>query len=107
MAFYLLQISYNASATKSMVEHPQNREDVARKAIESLGGKMHAFYFAFGAFDVVIICELPDNTTAAAVAMAVGSSGMFPKFETTVLMTTAESMEAMKKAKSIAYAPPR
>ena len=53
------------------------------------------------------ICEFPDNASAAAVAMAVGSSGMFSKFETTVLMTTAESMEAMKKAKSVSYAPPR
>jgi len=40
-------------------------------------------------------------------AVAVGSSGMFSKFETTVLMTTAESVEAMKKAKSISYVPPR
>lgn len=107
MSFYLLQISYTAAATKAMVEHPQSREDMARKAIESLGGKLHAFYFAFGACDVVLIAEFSDNVTAAAVSMAVGSSGMFSRLETTVLMTTAESMEAMKKAKSIAYTPPR
>jgi len=106
MAFYLLQVSYNAPAIKSMVAHPQNREDAARQVVESLGGKMHAFYFAFGAVDVVIICEFPDNATAAAVAMAVGSSGMFSKLETTVLMTTAESMAAMNKAKSASYTPP-
>ena len=107
MAFYMFQISYNASAVKAMVEHPQNREDAARKAVESLGGKLRSFYFAFGPYDVVLVCELPDNVSAAAVAMTVGSSGMFSKFETMVLMTTAESVAAMQKAKSISYTPPR
>jgi uncharacterized protein with GYD domain len=107
MTYYLMQVSYNGSGVKALVEHPQNREDAARKGIESLGGKLHAFYFAFGAYDLVLISEFPDNATAAATAMAVGSSGLFSKFETTVLMTTAESMAAMNKAKSIAYTPPR
>jgi len=106
MSFYMLQISYNAAATKAMIDHPQSREDAARKATESLGGKLHAFYFAFGAYDVVLIAEFADNVTAAAVVMAVGSTGQFSKLETTVLMTTAESIEAMKKAKSISYKPP-
>jgi uncharacterized protein with GYD domain len=107
MTHYLMQVSYNAAGVKAMVEHPQNREDAARKGIESLGGKLHAFYFAFGAYDLALICELPDNASAAAVAMTVGASGLFSKFETTVLMTTAESMAAMNKAKSVSYTPPR
>ena len=107
MAFYMLQVGYNASATKAMVEHPQNREEMARKAAESLGGRIHAFYFSFGEFDAVIIAEMPDNVSAAAIAMGVGSAGAFSKFQTTVLMTAADGMEAMKKAKTMSYTPPR
>jgi uncharacterized protein with GYD domain len=107
MAHYLFQLAYTAASVKAMVEHPQSREDTARKAVESLGGKLQAFYFAFGACDAIILCQMPDNVSAAAVAMAVGSRGTLSKFETTVLMTAAESVEAMKKAKAVSYAPPQ
>lgn len=107
MAHYMFQVSYNSAASKAMIDNPHSREDAARKAAESLGGKLHTFYFAFGAFDAVLICEFPDNVTAAACSMAVGSTGSFSKFETTVLMTAAESVEAMKKAKAMSYTSPR
>jgi len=107
MAHYMLQVGYNAASTKAMVEHPQNREEVARKATESLGGRLLSFYFCFGEFDAVLIAEIPDNVSAAAIAMGVGSTGALSKFQTTPLMTAAEGVEAMKKAKSIAYTPPR
>ena len=106
MAHYLLQVSYAANAVKAMVANPQNREDAVRKVVESMGGKLHAFYFALGEFDVVIIAEFPDNVSAAAVALATSATGALSKFETTVLMTPAEGVEAMRKAKTGAYAPP-
>lgn len=107
MSFYLLQVSYNAAAIKAMVDHPHDRAEAARKGIESLGGKMHAFYFAFGPHDVVVIAEFPDNVSAAATSMALGASGQYAKAETTVLMTVAESMAAMKKTQSISFKPPQ
>lgn len=107
MAYFMFQLSYTASSVKAMVEHPQSREETGRKAVESLGGKLQAFYFAFGEFDAVMICEMPDNVSAAAVAMAVGARGSLSKFETTVLVTPAESVAAMKKAHSVTYAPPQ
>jgi uncharacterized protein with GYD domain len=76
------------------------------KAIESLGGKLHAFYFSFGDYDAVLIAEAPSNVSAAAVALATTSAGLLSKFHTTTLMTTAESMEAMKLAQKVAYTPP-
>ncbi|HEV7285980.1 MAG TPA: GYD domain-containing protein [Kaistia sp.] len=106
MAHYLLQVSYAASAVKAMVANPQNREDAVRKVVESMGGKLHAFYFALGEFDVVIIAEFPDNVSAAAVALATSATGALSKFETTVLMSPAEGVEAMRKAKTGAYSPP-
>ena len=107
MGFYLVQIAYTAEAGKAMVKSPQNREDAARKAIESLGGKLHSFFFSFGDYDAVLIAEAPSNVAAAAVALATTSAGALSKFHTTTLMTTAEGVEAMKMAQKASYKPPK
>lgn len=106
MAHYLMQVSYTTGAVKAMVANPQNREDAARKLVESLGGKLHSFHFALGEFDVVMIAEMPDNAAAASVGLTTGSSGALARFQTTALLTTAEGTDAMRKAKAGSYAPP-
>lgn len=106
MAHFMLQASYAPGAVKALVGNPQNREDAIRKLIESMGGKLNSFHFAFGEFDVVMIAEFPDATTAASVALATASSGALSKFQTTTLMTASEGMEAMRKAKAASYSPP-
>ena len=67
---------------------------------------MEAFYFAFGEDDVLLIAELPDNVSAAALSMAVSAAGALKSFTTTVLMTAEEALEAMRKAGGVAYRPP-
>jgi uncharacterized protein with GYD domain len=106
MPHYLIQVSYAPIAVKAMVANPQNREDAARKAIESLGGSLKAFYFALGEFDVALIAEFPDNKAVAALSLAIGASGSLSEVRTTALMTTAEGIEAMQKAKAASYSPP-
>jgi len=59
---------------------------------------MLGFWYAFGEFDGVFIAELPDNVSAAAVAMAVGSTGALSAFETTPLIGMDEAQDAMRKA---------
>ena len=78
-----------------------------KKTCESLGGKLHSFFFSFGDYDATVIVELPDNKAAAALALAVGGSGALSKYTTTVLMTTAEAVEAMKAAKKVSYMAPQ
>lgn len=107
MGFYLIQLAYTAEAAKAMVKNPQNREATARAAMESLGGKAHSFFFAFGEYDAVIIAELPGNVAAAAGALATTSGGAISKFHTTPLITGAEAAEAMKLAQKVVYAPPQ
>jgi uncharacterized protein with GYD domain len=106
MAFYLVQVAYKDTTTKTLIANPQTREDVVSKTCASLGGKLHSFFFAFGEYDIVAIVELPDNTAAGAFALASASKGAISKFHTTVLMTAAEGLEAMKKAQKVDYAPP-
>ena len=69
----------------------------------SAGGTLEAFYFAFGGVDAYVIVDLPDNASAAAMALAVGQSGM--SSTKTVVLLTPEEMDAAAK-KTIAYRPP-
>ncbi len=72
------------------------RRTVVKNAIETLGGTVEAFYFAFGDDDVVVICELPDNETAAAFALETSASGRI-SVATTVLITPEEVDRAREK----------
>ena len=74
--------------------------------IEGQGGTINSFFFAFGDYDSVLIAELPDNVTAAALAMAVGNTTGLSEYKTTVLMTSQEAIEAMPKASGVGYKSP-
>ena len=89
-----------------LVSNPQDRGAAAAEAVESLGGKLVGFWFAFGEFDGVFIADAPDNATAAAIAMAVAGGGALSKLETTVLIGMDEAQEAMRKAASAKYRTP-
>jgi uncharacterized protein with GYD domain len=86
-----------------MTKEPDDRETEVRALIEGLGGKLNAFYFAFGDVDVYAIAEMPDNVTASAMAIAVSATGSLRSFSTTPLVTPADAMEAMRKAGKISY----
>jgi uncharacterized protein with GYD domain len=107
MPFYLVQASYSPQATSAMVKNPQDRAAAVRPIIERMGGKLHGLWLAFGEFDIVAIAEMPDNMTAAAFAMAIGSSGGMSAYRTTPLISMSEATAAMKKAGGVGYQPPK
>jgi uncharacterized protein with GYD domain len=106
MAMYLGRFGYTHEAIKTMVESPQDRSAAAREAVESLGGKLHGFWFAFGEFDGYFLMEAPDNSTALGLAATVAAGGALSKVETIPLLDMEEGMEAFRKAQSASYAPP-
>ena len=108
MAYYMFQGRYSPASIKAMVAEPQDREAAAKKLAESLGAKLHSFFFAFGQDDFVAIIDAPDDTTMAALALAIGASGGFTGGATTKLMTASKAMKAMAAAKKAAgaYKPP-
>ena len=101
MPFYLYQVAYTQATARTLVDDPQDREQMARTAIELLGGKLHSFHFAFGEYDVVMIAEMPDNIAAGALSLGGASRGAFSKLHTTPLLTTAEGVAVMKKAREV------
>ena len=80
MATYLVQTSYTQQALAAMVKKPQNRTEPIRKAVEKLGGSLVGLWLSFGKHDVVCMVEMPDNISAAAMAIAVGAGGAVPAF---------------------------
>src|SRR5215217_3570304 len=107
MSFYLVQASYDTAATASLVKNPQDRAEAIAPLFESVGGKLHGLWLAFGEYDVVVIAELPDNVSAAAVSMAIGASGALRAYRTTPLLAPKEAKDAMKKAQSVKYQAPK
>jgi uncharacterized protein with GYD domain len=105
MPLYLHQIAYSREGWEALVKKPQNRIEAVRPAIERLGGKIKDAYFTFGDYDVLVITEMPDNVSAAGLAMAFAGGGACKTVQTTPLLTTEEAMEAMSKAGQSRYKP--
>jgi uncharacterized protein with GYD domain len=95
MPFFLHQASYTPEALARLIANP----------IEELGGKIKDSFFTFGDHDVMLITEMPDNVSAAAIAVAFAGGGALKSFKTTPLMTTAEALDALRKAGSCGYKP--
>ena len=106
MGHYLVQVAYTPDAWAAMVKNPQDRIEAVRPVVERLGGTMKEGFLSFGEYDVVAICELPDNVTAAAFSMAASAGGAVKAFKTTPLMTMTEAVKAMKKAGKASYQAP-
>jgi uncharacterized protein with GYD domain len=105
MPHFLHQVAYSREGWESLVQHPQDRVEAVRPAIERLGGKIKSAWFAFGDYDVVVISEMPDNVSAAAIAMAFAGGGACKAVHTTPLLSTEEAVEAMRKAGQTGYRP--
>jgi uncharacterized protein with GYD domain len=74
--------------------------------VRKLGGRIISFYYAFGADDVILIVNLPDAKSAAALAIAAAAGGALSHITTTPLMTVNEGMGAIRLAKRAGYVPP-
>jgi uncharacterized protein with GYD domain len=98
MPKYLAQASYTTEGVKGLIAKGGSaRRSAAEAAAKSVGGKLEQFYFAFGDTDVFAIVDVPDHVSAAALALAVGSSGGI-QTKMTVLLTPEEIDEAGKKS---------
>lgn len=106
MPLYLSKFSYTPETWSRLIDNPEDRRNAAREYIESVGGKLHGFWYGFGGHDGYNLWEAPDNVSMAAVALAIGGGGAMDTFETTVLLSIEETMEALQKAKSIRYRKP-
>ena len=95
MAKYLFQASYTLDGVEGLArEGAASRRSAVKKTIARMGGKLEAFYYAFGDVDAYVIADLPDNASANALSLAINRSGMV-HLTTTVLMTPEEVDQAL------------
>jgi uncharacterized protein with GYD domain len=104
MPKFLIQTSYTLEGVKGLRSAGgTSRRDVAAQAVESVGGTLEGFYFAFGDTDVYVIADLPDNESAAAIALTVNASG--GATTKTVLLLSPEQVDDAAK-RSVTYRAP-
>jgi uncharacterized protein with GYD domain len=100
MAKYLITAAYTAEGAKGLLrDSGTKRRQAAEQAINSAGGKMEAFYFAFGDNDAYVIVDAPDHASIAAASVAINASGAV-RSKTVVLLTPEEVDSAIKKTVS-------
>ena len=97
MPKYLYQGSYTDKGLKGLIKDGgSKRMEITKKAIESLGGEMEAYYFALGGNDFFIIVEVPDNIKAITGSLVANASGMV-KVNITALVSPEEVDLAVKQ----------
>ena len=96
MPKYLFHASYSTEGLHGLdVDSASGRRADVQAAVKAAGGKVEAFYFAFGMDDVVIILDLPNNVTAAAMSLATAATGLV-RVRTTPLLTVEEVDQALQ-----------
>jgi uncharacterized protein with GYD domain len=104
MPKYLLEVNYTLDGIKGVVAKGGSaRKAAASAAAKSVGGKVDSFYFAFGGTDVYVVADMPDNESAAALALNVSAGG--GATVRTVVLLTPEEVDAATN-KDVKYKPP-
>jgi uncharacterized protein with GYD domain len=104
MAKFLMTADYKSKGTAGVLkEGGSSRRAEVKHAIEAVGGKMEAFYFAYGHVDAYVICDLPDPNAAVALSLAVNASGAV--VVNTVPLITPEDVDVAAK-KVVSYRAP-
>ena len=104
MPKYMWKVSYTKAGVRGVAqEGGSSRREAVRNAVESVGGELEAVYFAFGDADVYVIADLPDNQSAAAVALAAnGTEGLVIQ---TIVLLSPEELDAASQAQ-VSFRPP-
>ena len=108
MPYYLVQATYTPEAWAAQQRNPRDRQGPAQQALAAVYGRLESFFYSFGEYDIVLIVEVPDNVSAAAISIAVKGTGAFTAFKTTPLLTVDEGLKAIRKAgeSGTLYQPP-
>jgi uncharacterized protein with GYD domain len=87
MSKYAIFFTYSSDTWARMINNPGDRTAAVRRLADSVGGSIESLYWMFGAHDGILIADTPDAVSAAALSVAVGSTGAFKQLETHELFT--------------------
>jgi uncharacterized protein with GYD domain len=104
MAKYAIFFTYSSDALARMINNPGDRTAAVRQLTDSVGGSLESAYWMFGTHDGFVIVDVPDPVRAAAVSVAVGSTGSFKHLETHELLTQDQLGQVLSHARNAAEA---
>src|SRR5215467_5135501 len=107
MPLYVYRAAYAPKTLAALIQEPQDRIEMLRPTLEAIGVKILAGGYPFGQYDVLVVYEAPDDTTAASVAIAVAAGGAVRSAKTTRLLSGQEWIESLRKAQGSQYTPAR
>jgi uncharacterized protein with GYD domain len=108
MPYYLVQSSDSREGwTGLMKDDLEKRVQYIAGIVEKMGGKLEGCWASFGEYDWVFLFQMPDNETAASLAITVIAGGAVKACKTTPLLTVKEAAAALKKAAASGYQPPK
>ncbi|MGH8859663.1 MAG: GYD domain-containing protein, partial [Jatrophihabitantaceae bacterium] len=106
MTKFAIFFTFTGATVKRLIDHPSDRAAAVAATCESAGGRLVAYYLMFGAWDGFIIIEVPDSRSAAAVSLAVSSTGALDRLETHELVEPDDLAGILAQAGSLTYSPP-
>ena len=107
MPMYMYEVAYTPESLAAQIKEPHDRLEAAGPMIEAMGVKIVLGGYPLGEYDLLIIVEAPDDTTAASVALAVTAGGAVKSSKTTRLLSGRERIESLRKAQGSQYQPAR
>ena len=106
MPLYMSQFAYTAETWAGLTRNPQDRTEAVADLAKKMGGRLVGLYYSFGEHDGIVLSDVPDDVSAAALAMAAAAAGHIRTIRTTRLLTAQEALAAMKKAGGAPLKPP-
>ena len=106
MAMYLAKFTHTPETWARLLANPEDRRQTLGPVLESAGGKLHGYWYAFGDTDGYILIEAPDDLVAAGTVIRAASTGAFAKLTTTKLLTIEETLDALRRGGGLDYRAP-
>ena len=107
MPLYLSKFSYTPETWARLIGNPEDRREAARSYIESVGGKLHGFWYSFGPGRRLHPLGGPGQRVhGRGRARHHRWRGPSSSLETTVLLTVEDTIDALRKADQVQYRPP-
>ena len=108
MPKYAIFFTLTPQTIQRFIDNPSDRAAAVRQLLEPVGGKLDGYYFMFGPDDGLVICDVADSNAAAAISLAVSSTGAFSHLRTHELIPAENLNAVLERAKAArsSYRPP-
>jgi len=71
---FIVLINWTEQGVRALRDSPK-RLDAAKKLLSDMGGKFLSFHLTMGDCDMVAVCDIPDDATAARFALQLAMQG--------------------------------